>query len=37
MTRLDAVVTALCGAALLALILTSETLARIVDAAGVCR
>jgi hypothetical protein len=37
MTRLDAVVTAVLGVALLALILTSETLARLVHAVGVCR
>lgn len=37
MTRLDAIATVLCGALLLALALTSETLARIVAASGVCR
>lgn len=37
MTRLDAIVTALCGALFLALTLTSDTLAHIVHAAGLCR
>jgi hypothetical protein len=37
MTRLDAIVTALCGALLVAPILTSDALARLVHAAGVWR
>lgn len=37
MTRLDALVTAVLGVALVALILTSDALARLVQAAGVCR
>lgn len=37
MTRIDGIVTVLCGALFLALALTSDTLARIVQASGVCR
>lgn len=37
MTRLDAIVTAVLGSALIFLILTSETLVHVVHAAGLCR